>query len=48
LGIQAGDKLLWTMENGKDGERIVVVRKAKLPPLNEPRRLARSVKKGTP
>jgi bifunctional DNA-binding transcriptional regulator/antitoxin component of YhaV-PrlF toxin-antitoxin module len=32
LGIQAGDKLLWTMENGEDGERIVIVRKAKTPP----------------
>jgi bifunctional DNA-binding transcriptional regulator/antitoxin component of YhaV-PrlF toxin-antitoxin module len=31
LGIHAGDKLLWTMENGEDGERIVIVRKAKLP-----------------
>lgn len=29
LGIQAGDKLDWTMENDKSGERIVVVRKAK-------------------
>lgn len=30
LGIQAGDKLLWTMENAKDGERIVIVRKARV------------------
>ena len=30
LGIQAGDKLDWTMENDKNGERIVVVRKAKV------------------
>jgi bifunctional DNA-binding transcriptional regulator/antitoxin component of YhaV-PrlF toxin-antitoxin module len=30
LGIQAGDKLDWTMENDKDGERIVIVRKAKM------------------
>lgn len=30
LGIQAGDKLDWTMENDKDGERIVVVRRAKI------------------
>lgn len=31
LGIQAGDKLQWTMDNAKDGERIVVVRRAKAP-----------------
>jgi len=30
LGIQAGDKLDWTMENDKNGERIVVVRKSKV------------------
>jgi bifunctional DNA-binding transcriptional regulator/antitoxin component of YhaV-PrlF toxin-antitoxin module len=35
LGIEAGDKLLWTMENAKDGERIVIVRKAKAPPSIE-------------
>ena len=29
LGIQAGDKLDWTMENDKNGERIVIVRKGK-------------------
>ena len=29
LGIQAGDKLDWTMENDKTGERVVMVRKAK-------------------
>jgi len=29
LGIQAGDKLDWTMENDEDGERIVIVRKSK-------------------
>jgi bifunctional DNA-binding transcriptional regulator/antitoxin component of YhaV-PrlF toxin-antitoxin module len=33
LGIQAGDKLDWTMENDRNGERIVIVRKAK--PLGE-------------
>jgi bifunctional DNA-binding transcriptional regulator/antitoxin component of YhaV-PrlF toxin-antitoxin module len=30
LGIQAGDKLDWTMENDKDGERIIIVRKSKV------------------
>ncbi len=35
LGIQAGDKLDWTMENDKNGERIVVVRKSKTPTLPE-------------
>lgn len=35
LNIQAGDKLLWTMENDKDGERIVLVRKANVPPSFE-------------
>ena len=29
LGIQAGDKLDWTMENDKNGERIVIVRKSR-------------------
>ena len=29
LGIQPGDKLDWTMENDKNGERIVIVRKSK-------------------
>lgn len=29
LGIQAGDKIDWTMENAENGERIVIVRKAK-------------------
>ena len=32
LGIQAGDKLDWTMENDKNGERIVIVRKSKTLP----------------
>jgi bifunctional DNA-binding transcriptional regulator/antitoxin component of YhaV-PrlF toxin-antitoxin module len=35
LGLQAGDKLLWTMENDERGEREVVVRKAKVPPSFE-------------
>lgn len=30
LDLQAGDKLDWRMENDKNGERIVVVRKVKL------------------
>jgi bifunctional DNA-binding transcriptional regulator/antitoxin component of YhaV-PrlF toxin-antitoxin module len=40
LGIQAGDKLDWTMENDKSGERIVVVRKAKalVSPEMQPRK----------
>jgi len=29
LGIHAGDKLDWVMENSETGERIVVVKKAK-------------------
>ena len=29
LGIQAGDKLDWTMDNDENGERIVTVRKSK-------------------
>ena len=29
LGLQAGDKLDWTMDNAENGERIVTVRKAK-------------------
>jgi bifunctional DNA-binding transcriptional regulator/antitoxin component of YhaV-PrlF toxin-antitoxin module len=40
LGIQAGDKLDWTMENDKNGERIVVVRKSaptSKPPKNKRR-----------
>jgi len=32
LGIQPGDKLDWTMENDTNGERIVIVRKAKVAP----------------
>lgn len=35
LGIQAGDKLEWVMENDKDGERVVVVRRARGPPSLE-------------
>lgn len=30
LGIQAGDKLDWTMDNAENGERIVTIRKAKI------------------
>jgi hypothetical protein len=29
LGLVAGDKLDWTMDNGPNGERIVTVRKSK-------------------
>ncbi|MGA2790152.1 MAG: hypothetical protein ABSF00_05220 [Candidatus Bathyarchaeia archaeon] len=35
LNIQAGDKLLWTMENNETGERIAIVRKAKTAPSFE-------------
>jgi bifunctional DNA-binding transcriptional regulator/antitoxin component of YhaV-PrlF toxin-antitoxin module len=35
LGIQSGDKLDWTMENDKNGERIVIVRKTKTMPSVE-------------
>jgi bifunctional DNA-binding transcriptional regulator/antitoxin component of YhaV-PrlF toxin-antitoxin module len=35
LGIQSGDKLDWTMENDKNGERIVIVRKVKPLSLSE-------------
>jgi bifunctional DNA-binding transcriptional regulator/antitoxin component of YhaV-PrlF toxin-antitoxin module len=38
LGLQAGDKLDWLMENDKNGQRIVIVKKIPAPESTKKRR----------